>query len=84
MKNSEAEKIITEVKKDLGTRMVILGHHYQSDEVLEFADYIGDSLELARKASTITDADMIVFCGVYFMAETASILAPGKSVYIPD
>lgn len=84
MKNSDAKTIIREVKKEKGSQMVILGHHYQRDEVLEFADYIGDSLELARKASTITDADMIVFCGVYFMAETASILAPGKSVYIPD
>jgi quinolinate synthase len=68
----------------MGDRLVILGHHYQSDDVLEFADYVGDSLELARKASTIDKADVIIFCGVYFMAETAAILAPGKAVYIPD
>jgi len=84
MKKSEAKKIITTAKREMGKRMVILGHHYQSDEVLEFADYIGDSLELARKASSIEDAELLVFCGVYFMAETAEILAPGKSVYIPD
>ncbi|HHO75951.1 MAG TPA: quinolinate synthase NadA [Deltaproteobacteria bacterium] len=84
MKSNEAESIITKVKKEMGSRMVILGHHYQSDDVLKFADFIGDSLELARKASVIEDAEVLVFCGVYFMAETAFILAQGKSVYIPD
>lgn len=84
MKNSEAKKSITAVKREMGSRMVILGHHYQNDEVLQFADYIGDSLELARKAASIKDADVLVFCGVYFMAETAFILAQDKSVYIPD
>jgi quinolinate synthase len=84
MKDSGARKLIKTIKKQMGDRLVILGHHYQSDDVLEFADYVGDSLELARKASTIDKADVIVFCGVYFMAETAAILAPGKAVYIPD
>ena len=84
MKDKQSRDLITRIKKEQGERLVILGHHYQCDDVLEFADYVGDSLELARKASTIKTADMIVFCGVYFMAETAAILAPDKAVYIPD
>ncbi len=75
---------IQEVKAALGDRLVILGHHYQRDEVLAFADYRGDSLQLSRQA-TATDADVIVFCGVHFMAEVAAILAqPGQHVLIPD
>lgn len=62
---------------------VILAHNYTLGEVQDVADYTGDSLELARKAATV-DADVIVFCGVYFMAETAAILNPGKTVLIPD
>ncbi|MGN0847452.1 MAG: quinolinate synthase, partial [Kiritimatiellia bacterium] len=62
---------------------VILAHNYTRGEVQDVADYTGDSLELARKAATV-DADVIVFCGVYFMAETAAILNPGKTVLIPD
>lgn len=84
MKDSAARATITRIKQQMGDRLVILGHHYQSDEVLEFADYVGDSLELAKKAATIDKADTLVFCGVYFMAETAAVLAPDKSVYIPD
>ena len=84
MKDNQSRDLITRIKKELGERLVILGHHYQSDDVLAFADYVGDSLELARKASTIKTADILVFCGVYFMAETAAILAPDKAVYIPD
>ena len=75
---------IQEVKAALGDRLVILGHHYQRDEVIEFADYRGDSLQLSRQA-TETDAEVIVFCGVHFMAEVAAILAqPGQHVLIPD
>ena len=75
---------ITEVKSALGRRLVILGHHYQRDEVLAHADRRGDSLKLAREA-TQTDAENIVFCGVHFMAEMAAILAkPGQRVLIPD
>lgn len=84
MTEAQAREIITKAKKDLGDRLVILGHHYQSDDIIAFADYVGDSLELARKASQIESAQYIVLCGVYFMAETAAILAPGKSVFIPE
>lgn len=76
--------IIRKAKAELGERLIILGHHYQSDDVIEHADFVGDSLELARKASQIVDAEYVVFCGVYFMAESACILAPGKKVYLPD
>lgn len=75
---------IAEIKAGLGDRLVILGHLYQRDEVLHFADLTGDSLKLARDA-TRTDAEHIVFCGVHFMAETAAILArPGQQVVSPD
>jgi quinolinate synthase len=75
---------IAGAKETLGERLIVLGHHYQRDEVLAAADLRGDSLKLARDA-TQTDAEFIVFCGVHFMAETAAILAkPGQQVLIPD
>src|SRR5690349_12624365 len=73
------------VKKRMGDKVVILGHHYQQDDVIAFADITGDSLELARKAADVKNAEYIIFCGVHFMAETADMLtAPNQKVILPD
>lgn len=72
---------ITELKRS--RRAVILAHHYQEPEIQELADAVGDSLELARKARDF-EGDMIAFCGVWFMAETAKVLNPEKIVVVPD
>ena len=72
---------IQDLKK--AANAVILAHNYQIPEVQDIADYAGDSLGLSRKAASV-DSDVIVFCGVYFMAETASILCPDKTVLIPE
>jgi quinolinate synthase len=85
LSDDEMDARIAAAKEKLGSRVVILGHHYQRDEVIKFADYIGDSLKLARAAATRHTAEYIVFCGVHFMAESADILrAPHQKVVLPD
>jgi len=75
----------TAAKAALGERVFILGHHYQRDEVIQFADVTGDSFKLARDAAARPQAEYIVFCGVHFMAESADILtAPSQQVILPD
>jgi quinolinate synthase len=72
-------------RRALGERLVILGHHYQRDSIIEFADFRGDSLKLSQLAARQSAAEFIVFCGVHFMAESADILrAPHQTVMLPD
>ena len=80
-RNGELTDKILDLKKTRGA--VILAHNYQLGEVQDIADFVGDSLELSQNAAK-TDAGVIVFCGVHFMAETASILCPDKIVLLPD
>jgi quinolinate synthase len=83
--NEELHERIRAAKRSLGSRVVVLGHHYQRDEVVQHADFVGDSFQLAGAAQTVPEAETIVFCGVHFMAETADILArPGQSVILPN
>jgi quinolinate synthase len=85
LSDDEMDERIAAAKRTLGSRVVILGHHYQRDEVIKFADFTGDSLKLARAAATKHQAEYIVFCGVHFMAESADILrAPHQKVVLPD
>jgi quinolinate synthase len=80
----EIERLSAEVRELAATRnAVILAHNYQVPEVQDVADFTGDSLQLSRQAAA-SDADVIVFCGVHFMAETAAILSPERTVLIPD
>jgi quinolinate synthase len=75
---------IAAAKRELGDRVVVLGHHYQRDEVIRFADFRGDSYKLAQEAAR-TRAEYIIFCGVHFMAESADVLAQtGQQVILPD
>jgi quinolinate synthase len=84
LSSQEIEELTKEVRALAAERnAVILAHNYQVPEIQDRADVVGDSLELSRQAGR-TDAELIVFCGVHFMAETASILAPDKTVLIPD
>src|SRR4029079_18793602 len=85
LSEDEMDERIAAAKRALGDRLVILGHHYQRDEVIKFADFIGDSLKLARAAATRHTAEFVVFCGVHFMAESADILrGPNQKVVLPD
>ena len=83
-KSMSKEKLTGEIMKLRDERQaIILAHNYQRGEVQDIADFVGDSLELSRKAAE-TNAEVIVFCGVHFMAETASILCPNKVILLPD
>jgi quinolinate synthase len=85
MSREELEARVREVKQNLGSLLFIPGHHYQKDEVIQFADATGDSLKLAQVSAENTKAEYIVFCGVHFMAETADILTSEKQkVFLPD
>jgi quinolinate synthase len=85
LSDAEMDARITAAKATLGRRLVILGHHYQRNEVIKFADYIGDSYKLAQQVSRHPDAEFIVFCGVHFMAESADVLSGDhQQVILPD
>jgi quinolinate synthase len=84
MKKRSSEQYISEIKRMKAEKnAIILAHYYQTDDIQDIADFIGDSLALAQKAAS-NNADIIVFAGVKFMAETAKILAPEKKVLLPD
>ena len=85
LSDAEIAELKDEVRALAGERRaVILAHNYQVPEIQDVADYVGDSLGLSRRAAAALDAETLVFCGVHFMAETASILCPEKTVLIPD
>lgn len=79
---NQLQKEILELKNEKNA--IILAHNYQTPEIQEIADFLGDSLELCLKSSQIKDADLVIFCGVDFMAETAFILNPDKKILLPD
>ena len=82
---AELDLRIRAAKAALGDRVVIMGHFYQRDEVVRYADFIGDSFQLAQQAKTRPHAELILFCGVHFMAETAAMLcAPNQAVSLPN
>ena len=83
--SEELARRVREARSRLGKRLVILGHHYQREEVIQFADRRGDSLGLSRFAADQHEAEFVVFCGVHFMAESADILTgPHQQVILPD
>jgi quinolinate synthase len=85
MSGPERDEKIWTLKRQLGDRLVILGHHYQRDEVIQFADFRGDSFKLSQQAAGRGDAELILFCGVHFMAESADILSqPHQKVILPN
>jgi quinolinate synthase len=85
MSPAELQDRIARRKEELGRSLCILGHHYQSDEIVELADFVGDSLKLSQQAASQKEAQYIVFCGVHFMAESAAVLsAPHQAVCLPN
>jgi quinolinate synthase len=85
LSDEEMNRRIAAARAKLGSRLIILGHHYQRDEIIRFADYTGDSFKLAREISKHPDAEFIIFCGVHFMAESADVLsAAHQQVILPD
>jgi len=81
----ELDARIAKARATLGTRLVVLGHHYQRDEIIKYADLRGDSFKLSQYAASQTEAEYIVFCGVHFMAETADLLSsPEHTVILPN
>src|SRR3954469_25889277 len=85
LSDAELRLRIESAKETLGSRLAILGHHYQQDAVVDFADFTGDSFELSRKAAEQKGLDYVVFCGVHFMAESADILTEDRvRVILPD
>jgi quinolinate synthase len=82
---AELDSRIRDAKQRLGERLVILGHFYQRDETIQYADFVGDSFQLAQAAQGLPRAEAIVFCGVHFMAETADMLSgPNQAVILPN
>ncbi len=85
LSGDELRERIRTARAELGDRLVILGHHYQRDDIIEFADFRGDSFKLAQLAADNSEADYIIFCGVHFMAESADILTtPEQTVILPN
>ncbi len=85
MDREELKRRVANVKREYGKRLLILGHYYQQDEVIEFSDHQGDSFALAKAGAANKDAEYIIFCGVHFMAESSVILArKGQRVFMPD
>ncbi len=85
LSDEELDRRIAAARAALGNRLIILGHHYQRDEVIKFADYTGDSFRLSGEVAKHPEAEFIVFCGVHFMAESADVLsAPHQKVILPD
>ena len=85
LKPEDLHARIAAAREKLGERLVILGHHYQRDEIIQFADFRGDSFLLSQNAARQKDAEFVVFCGVHFMAETADILTdPNQKVILPN
>ena len=83
LSGDELRERIRAARAELGERLLILGHHYQRDDIIEFADFRGDSFKLAQQAAENSEADYIIFCGVHFMAESADIIIHHSSFIIP-